>query len=59
MQEKIKKTGEKKPDKKTTITFNISHENKKALKIYAAEKETTISAVVTEWVEKYCLDKKR
>ena len=47
-------SNEKKSEKKTTITFNISPENKKALKIYAAEKETTISAIVTQWVEENC-----
>ncbi len=45
---------EKKGEKRTTITFNISPENKKAIKIYAAEHETTISALITKWIEKEC-----
>lgn len=40
-----------KQDKKSTITFAISQENKKALKIYAAEKETRISALINQWIE--------
>ena len=48
------KIAENRGEKRTTITFNISPENKKAIKIYAAEHETTISALITAWIEKEC-----
>lgn len=50
---------ENKGEKRTTITFNISPENKKAIKIYAAEHDTTISALITKWIEKECKGAKK
>lgn len=41
-----------KREKRTTITLNLSPENKKAIKMDAVEKETTISALVNQWIEK-------
>ena len=49
----------KKDEKKTTITFNVSVENKKALKVYAAEHEITISALMTKWIEENCKGTKK
>lgn len=54
MPKTMDKAAENKGEKRTTITFNISPENKKAIKIYAAEHETTISALITGWIEKEC-----
>ena len=42
-------------EKKTTITFALSPENKKAIKIYAAENDTTISALLNSWIEENCI----
>lgn len=41
-------------EKRTTITIAITPEHKKALKIFAAEKETTISALINQWIEEKC-----
>ena len=46
-----------KKEKRTTITLNLTPENKKAIKMYAVEKETTISALVNQWIEKECKGK--
>lgn len=59
MSEKGDKVMNKKDEKKTTITFNISVENKKALKVYAAEHEITISALMTKWIEENCKGTKK
>ena len=45
---------QKEEKRMTTITFNVSVENKKALKIYATEQETTISALMNGWIEGNC-----
>lgn len=42
------------PEKRTTITLNLSPENKKAIKMFAVENDTTISALVNKWIEKEC-----
>lgn len=47
-----------KNEKRTIITLNLSPENKKAIKMYAVEKETTISALVNQWIEENCKVKK-
>ena len=44
----------KKKENRTTITFNTSPENKKALKIYCVEKDITISALINKWIEDNC-----
>lgn len=40
-------------NKRTTLTISISTEDKKQLKIIAAEHGTTISAVIHNWIEKH------
>ena len=37
---------------RTVISVSLSTEDKKALKILAAERETTVSGLVHEWIEK-------
>ena len=59
MPKTMDKVAETKGEKRTTITFNISPENKKAIKIYAAEHDTTISALITKWIEKECKGAKK
>ena len=49
----------KEVDKKTTITFALSPKNKKAIKVYAAENDTTISALLNSWIEEKCLKAKK
>ena len=39
-------------DRRTVISVSLSAEDKKALKIMAAEKETTVSGLIHEWGEK-------
>lgn len=39
-------------DRRTVISVSLSAEDKKALKIMAAEKETTVSGLIHEWIEK-------
>lgn len=41
-------------NEKTTINLSISKEDKKKLKKYAAESETTISAVIHSWIIEKC-----
>lgn len=50
---------EKKPEtgKRTTITINISPEDRKAIKVYAAENDTTISALISLWINEHCKKK--
>lgn len=39
--------------KKTTLSLSITVEDKKALKLMAAERETTIAAIIHEWVAEH------
>jgi len=39
-------------DRRTVISVSLSAEDKKALKILAAEKETTVSGLISEWIAK-------
>ena len=39
-------------NERTTLTISISAEDKKRLKIIAAEQGTTISAVIHKWIER-------
>lgn len=49
--------GDKK--ERTTMTISISTEDKKKIKIIAAEKRMTVSAVIHEWIEKYSKKEKK
>lgn len=49
----MKDTGSSK-EKRTTIQVSLSAEDKRLLKKHAAERDTTVAAVVHEWISKYC-----
>lgn len=40
-------------EKRTTLSLSLTVSDKKALKIMAAEKETTIAAIIHEWIQEY------
>ncbi len=40
--------------KRTTIQVSLSVEDKKLLKKYAAERGTTVAAIIHEWISMYC-----
>ena len=39
---------------RTTLSLSLTVEDKKRLKKYAADRETTVASVVHEWVERFC-----
>ena len=41
-----------KQEKRTTINISITNEDKKTLRIYAAENEKTVAGVIHEFAEK-------
>lgn len=40
-------------EKRTTLSLSITVSDKKALKMMAAEQETTIAAIIHEWVQEH------
>ena len=40
-------------EKKTTLTLSLTVADKKKLKVMAAHQETSIAAIIHEWVQKY------
>lgn len=40
-------------EKRTTLSLSLTVSDKKALKMMAAEKETTIAAIIHEWVQEH------
>jgi len=42
-------------EKRTTLSLSLSVDDKKAIKKYAVDHETTVAAVVHEWIQKYCI----
>ena len=40
-------------EKRTTLSLSLTVSDKKALKIMAAERETTIAAIIHEWVAEH------
>ena len=44
------RTAEKGPEK-TTLNLSLSAENKKFLKVYAAQQGTTVSSMIEDYVE--------
>lgn len=40
-------------EKRTTLSLSITVNDKKALKMMAAERETTIAAIIHEWVQEH------
>lgn len=43
-------------EKRTTLTLSLTVNDKKALKKYAAEHETTIAAVIHGWIAEKCIE---
>jgi hypothetical protein len=50
----IKKENVEASEKRTTFSLSLSVEDKKAIKKYAVDHETTVAAVVHEWIQKNC-----
>lgn len=40
-------------EKKTTLTLSLTVSDKKKLKVMAAQQETSIAAIIHEWVKEY------
>lgn len=40
-------------EKRTTLSLSLTVSDKKALKMMAAERETTIAAIIHEWVREH------
>lgn len=40
-------------EKRTTLSLSLTVSDKKALKMMAAERETTIAAIIHEWIQEY------
>lgn len=40
-------------DKRTTLSLSLTVSDKKALKMMAAEHETTIAAIIHEWIHEH------
>lgn len=40
-------------EKRTTLSLSLTVSDKKALKMMAVEKETTIAAIIHEWIAKH------
>lgn len=40
-------------EKRTTLSLSLTVNDKKALKMMAAERETTIAAIIHEWVQEH------
>lgn len=43
-------------NKRTTIQVSLSVEDKKLLKKYAAERGTTVAAIIHEWISAHCAE---
>lgn len=56
-QRKIEKTvaadAQADDEKRTTLSLSLTVSDKKALKMMAAERETTIAAIIHEWVQEH------
>lgn len=55
-QKKIEKTVAEpatEDEKRTTLSLSLTVSDKKALKMMAAERETTIAAIIHEWVQEH------
>lgn len=42
-----------KEEKRTTLSLSLTVSDKKALKMMSAERETTIAAIIHEWIQEY------
>ena len=52
-QQKMTDTVPAEDEKRTTLSLSLTVSDKKALKIMAAERETTIAAIIHEWVQEH------
>ena len=50
---KENKTESSVDDKRTSIQISLSMNDKKALKMMAAERGTTVAAMIHEWIEEH------
>lgn len=51
--EKTVSTGIPENEKRTTLSLSLTVSDKKALKMMAAEKETTIAAIIHGWIAEH------
>lgn len=51
--EKAVVTNTTKAEKHTTLSLSLTVSDKKALKMMAAERETTIAAIIHEWIQEH------
>lgn len=51
--EKVVVADTTKEEKRTTLSLSLTVSDKKALKMMAAERETTIAAIIHEWVQEH------
>lgn len=49
----VQKRTEQGYEKKTTLTLSLTVGNKKKLKVMAAQQETSIAAIIHEWVKEH------
>ena len=40
-------------EKRTTLSLSLTVSDKKALKMMAAQRDTTIAAIIHEWIQKH------
>ena len=40
-------------EKRTTLSLSLTVRDKKALKMMAAQRDTTIAAIIHEWIQKH------
>ncbi len=53
MAKDVQKHPEQSDEKKTTLTLSLTVSDKKKLKVMAAEQETSIAAIIHEWVKEH------
>lgn len=52
----VKKIDEER-EKRTTLSLSLTISDKKALKMLAAKRGTTIAAIIHEWIEEHITEK--
>ena len=53
MAKDIDKTNNAIEEKRTTLSLSLTASDKKALKMIALEQDTTIAAIIHEWIAEY------
>ena len=41
-------------EERTTLTVTLTQREKKALKLYAVERDTTVTALIHDWIKSIC-----